>query len=103
MAALPDGALDGLRLALRLSSRSFDDEVRGLAEAAVADMLRVGVSEAYVAEFGPLVRRAVALYCKAGFGYDNSDAALLSQSYRQCVVDMLNSAANEAAEGGGGE
>ena len=98
--AYPDGFLAGLRLALRLSGDAFDAEVSDLADAAVADMLRVGVSRDYVAAFGPLVRRAVALYCKAGFGYDNSEAGRFSDAYRGCVVDMLNSAANEAAGGG---
>lgn len=99
--ACPNDLTDGLRLALRLSGHAFDEEVAGLADAAVADMLRAGVSEAYVSEFGPLVRRAVALYCKAGFGYDNADAALFDRSYRQCVTDMLNGPANEAASAQG--
>lgn len=99
--AWPNDMLPDLRLALRVASEDFDGEIQMLAESAIADMLRVGVSEDYVEEYGPRVRNAVYCYVKANFGFDNQDAARLDASYRQIVVDMLNSDANAAAGGGG--
>lgn len=86
-----------MRSALRVSGTGFDSEIESLASAALADMLRVGVSRDYVAAFGPLVRQAVACYCKSRFGFDNEDAPRFESCYRQAVVDMLNSAENSAA------
>lgn len=94
----PPGLLTEIKHVLRVTSTAFDGEVSLLADAAIADMMRAGVSEACVGEMGPLVKQAVCLYCKANFGFDNEDAARLQESYRQTVVDLLNSGANEAAQ-----
>lgn len=94
---VPPDLLAEVKRVLRVTSAAFDGEVGMLAGAAVADMVRAGVSEACVCAMGPLVRQAVCLYCKANFGFDNEEAARLQGSYRQTVVDLLNSDANEAA------
>lgn len=84
--------LDDMKVALRVSGDAFDGEVAALIAAAEADLVRVGVPDAYVREEGPLVRQAVACYCKARFGFDNDEAPRLEASYRQMAVDMANSA-----------
>lgn len=94
----PPGLLTEIKRVLRVTSSAFDGEVGMLADAAIADMTRAGVSESCVGEMGPLVRQAVCLYCKANFGFDNDEAARLQESYRQTVVDLLNSDANGAAQ-----
>ena len=81
-----------LKVALRVSSDAMDAEVWALAEAAAADMERVGIPRSYIDECGPLVRQAVACFCKARFGGDNPDAERFEQTYRQCVCDLMNSA-----------
>ena len=95
--------LDDMKLVLRVSTDAYDSEVNLLIEAAKADMLRVGVLPDMVnppvgEDEAPLVIQAIACYCKAHFGYDNSEAARFERSYRQTVTDLLNSSANIAAE-----
>lgn len=89
-----------MKLVLRVSGTALDSEVDMLIAAALADMARVGIRAELLEEgsMSPLVKQAVACYCKANFGFDNDEAERLDSSYRQCVADLLNSTANEAAE-----
>lgn len=91
--------IDEIKLILRISNDAYNDEIEMLINAAQADMLRVGVEEAYVnaPKDNPLVKHAIACYCKANFGYDETDATRFDASYRQLVADMLNSKRNIAA------
>ena len=91
--------LDDARLALRVSSEVFDDEISDLIDAAMSDMVRVGIEEDFVRDpdTHPLVKRAVMCYCKAHFGFDNDQAAFFNESYRQVVCDLLHSEHNIAA------
>lgn len=93
---------DEVKAALRLSSDDFDAEVDALIAAAKRDMARVGVPDALI-EGDALSKMAVVLFCKSRFGYDNSEAPRFEESYRQTVVDMLNSPTSYAPEGGGDE
>lgn len=77
--------LDDVKLALRVSSSAFDAEIKDLIEAAKADLKLSGVAEAKAEdENDPLIKRAIIVYCKAHFGYDNSEAERFHWSY-----DML--------------
>lgn len=77
--------LDDVKMALRITSSAFDNEIEGLIEAAKADLRLSGVTDAKVKDDGdPLIRRAIVVYCKANFGYDNPEAERFQQSY-----DML--------------
>ena len=58
--------LDAVKLALRIVTDDFNDELQDLIEAALADMAIAGVT--YLSECDPLVRRAVITYCKMHFG-----------------------------------
>ena len=83
---------DDIKIVLRVSTDALDPEVRMLINAARADMVRVGIDEDRVEdESDPLVKQAVACWCKGHFGFDNPDAEFYDRSYRQCVADMLNS------------
>lgn len=86
--------LDEVKVALRVTSPMYDNEVGMLISAAMADMSRVGVPEVILtgdADMDPLAKMAVVLYCKAHFGFDNPQAELFQDSYRHVVTDMLNS------------
>ena len=87
---------DDAKRALHIATDYYDDEVRGLVDAAVADMRRVGVRDELLhpSDPDPLVRAATCSYCKANFGYDNPEADRFMQSYRETVVSLLNSDAN---------
>jgi hypothetical protein len=85
--------LDDVKVALRVTSDAMDVEVQALVDSALADMRRAGVDEALLAEdtMHPLVRTAVMLYCKAGFGYDNSEADRFMRSYKDTLATVMNS------------
>ena len=96
--------LDDMKLAVRIKSDAYDDELNMLIDAARADMLRCGVRRELVCPSDseavhPLVRMAIYCYCKAHYGYDNDEASRFGVSYRSTVIDLLNSEANVAARG----
>ena len=77
--------LDDVKTALRVSGTSLDTEIQDLIEAAKADLQLSGVHPDKAKDDGdPLIRRAIVVYCKAHFGYDNPEAERFQQSY-----DML--------------
>ena len=77
--------IDDVKLELRITSSAFDSEIEGLIEAAKADLKLSGVADEKVKDDGdPLIRRAIIVYCKAHFGFDNPEAERFAKSY-----DML--------------
>ena len=58
--------LEKVRLALRITTTAFDEEIQDLSVAALADLGIAGVSNED--ESDPLIIRAVVTYCKANFG-----------------------------------
>lgn len=73
--------LDAVKKRLRISSSAFDDEVQDLIDAAKADLVLSGVEETKIIDTDPLIKRAVVVYCKAHFGWNNPDADRLQRSY----------------------
>lgn len=97
--------LDKVKLALRLSGTALDGEVSDLINAAIADLRLVGIN--IPAEAGsssktlgdPLLDRAVVLYAKAEFGF-NDDAERYrnaAERYRN-AYDYLKCALSLAAD-----
>lgn len=94
--------LPQVKVVLRAKNEVFDPEVTTLIASAVGDMLRCGVSRGVFRQDSEFYHEAIAAvhcYCKAHFGMDNPNAEMdfFAQSYRQHVIDLLNSAANTAA------
>lgn len=89
--------IDDMKVRLRVTTDAFDSEIDAIIKAAKADMVRVGVDPDYVDEEGPLVTEAIACLCKSRFGYDNTEAAKFEESYRQAVIDLMNSSHNVMA------
>jgi len=90
--------LDEMRMRVRVTSTATDEEIDGEIYAAIADMRRVGIKEHLLnAETpNPLVKHAIALYCKAYYGYDNAnERPQFIAAYERTVCDLLNSKANE--------
>lgn len=58
--------LEKVRTALRIKTRSLDNEIEDLIAAALADLKIAGVTN--TDENDPLIIRAVITYCKANFG-----------------------------------
>lgn len=80
---------DEVKTSLRISAAqtAFDGEVEGLIAAARHDLMLSGVSSPKAHDDDdPLIKRAIIVYAKAHFGYDNPDAERLLRAY-----DLLKS------------
>lgn len=74
--------LELVKKALRISNPAFDDEIEGMIAAARADLVLAGVNVAIASlDTDALINRAIIIYCKAEFGYDNPDADRFRKSY----------------------
>lgn len=71
--------LSAVKLALRITSNCFDSELAVLINACKLDLKLAGV--AVIEESDPLILRAVTLYAKANFGYDNTECEKFQKSY----------------------
>ncbi len=77
--------LDDVKIALRINNTAFDGEITDLIAAAKSDLILSGIIAAKANDdTDPLIKRALIVYCKANFGWNNPDAEKLQQSY-----DML--------------
>jgi hypothetical protein len=50
---------------------NMDDEVYDLIEAAKADLQLSGVLSTKIVDTDPLIKRAILVYCKSNFGYED--------------------------------
>lgn len=71
--------LENVKKALRVTSSAFDEEVKELIESAKLDLKIAGITVSDSPD--ALVRRAITIYCKVNFGYDNPDADRFQDSY----------------------
>lgn len=71
--------LDKVKDALRVSGEALDEEIQDLIDAAKADLRLSGITKN---EDDPLILRAITIYCKAHFGYEEpAQAELFMKSY----------------------
>lgn len=64
--------LENIKKSLRITNSAFDSEIQDLIDSALTDLKISGVVNQV--ETDPLIIRAVTIYCKAHFGYnDNSE------------------------------
>lgn len=74
--------LQDIKDSLRVSGDDLDAEILDLIESAKADLILSGVHKDKVKDNDPLIKRAVTVYCKAHFGYDDPKIAeRFEQSY----------------------
>lgn len=76
--------LSSIKQSLRIGTgtTAFDEEIGDLIAAAQHDLKLSGVlAEKADSEEDPLIRRAVTVYVKGNFGFDNPDAVRLNESY----------------------
>lgn len=67
--------LQDVKNVLRVNGEDLDMEILDLIEAAKADLVLSGLHKDRVIETDPLIKRAIILYCKAHFGYDDPKVA----------------------------
>ena len=74
-------------------------ELQELIESAKMDLSMSGIrGEALISPYDPIIVRAISLYTKANFGFDNPDSDKLMNSYRSLEVHLAIS-----SEYGGGK
>ncbi len=84
--------LQDIKDALRVSGTSLDTEIQDLIDAAKADLQLSGVHPSKIIDTDPLIKRAVVVYCKAHFGWDNPEADRFAQSYTMLKQHLTLSA-----------
>lgn len=72
--------LNNIKDVLRVSGDDLNTEIQDLINSAKADLVLSGVHKAKVKDDDPLIKRAVVLYTKAHFGYDD---VKLSERFEQ--------------------
>lgn len=77
--------LDAVKMALRIVTCAFDNELTDLIAAALADMRLAGIVNKNTED--PLVRRAVITYCRMNFGQPD-DYDRLKRSYDEQKAQM---------------
>ena len=77
---------DDVKVHLRLVSTSTDTEVDDLIASAKKDLEISGVDAMSIDDTDPLIKRAIVLYCKANYGYNNVESDRFRASY-----DLLKS------------
>lgn len=80
-----DEILCAVRLALRVTTYAFDNEILGLINASLYDLERAGVVNKDTSD--PLVRQAVITYCRLHFGQPD-DYDRLKKSYDEQKAQM---------------
>lgn len=71
--------IDDVKKVLRISNTAYDTEVTDLIAAAKSDLSLAGVYKTM--ETDSLIKRAISIYVKANFGYNNPDAERLLAAY----------------------
>ena len=77
--------LNKIRDRVRENGTALDDEILDLIEAAKADLILAGVHKDKVIEEDPLINRAITVYCKANFGYEDPK---LSERFQESYVSL---------------
>lgn len=80
--------IDDVKLALRVSGTASNTEITDLIAAADADLTLSGI---IVDQTDTLIKRAITLYCKAQYGYDNPEADRFMQSYDMLKAHLATS------------
>ena len=81
--------LEDIKNLLRITSNDFDDEIMEMIAECKADLLLSGLQTAKVVETDDLIRRAIKLYCKTHFGYQNPDFDRNLASYQSLKSHLM--------------
>lgn len=82
--------IDDAKKELRISNTAHDTEVTDLIASAKKDLEFTAIDASKIVESDPLIKRAIILYCKANFGYDNPDAPRFQASYDALKITLAN-------------
>lgn len=93
--------LDACRAALRIPAfcNDFDEEIADVIDAARAELVAGGVSEAKANDDSDgRVRLAIKVYVKANFGMDNPDAERFMKSFDAMLTSMSGDSAYNGSD-----
>lgn len=77
--------LQDIKNSLRVSGTDLDTEIQDLIDAAKSDLILSGVHQDKVKDNDPLIKRAITVYCKANFGYDDPK---LSERFQESYTSL---------------
>lgn len=80
--------LNRVKMALRITTNAFDDEITGLINSALGDLGLVGISQASLNSADELVTTAIITYVKLHFG-EPSDPDRLKKSYDEQKAQLI--------------
>lgn len=83
------GMLEKVKLALRISTNTFDSEIMELIQAAQDDLSLAGVVLPEGWENDSLINMAITIFCKANFGIANADSSKYQRSYTMLKTRLL--------------
>lgn len=82
--------LDDVKSQLRISGTAYDTEISKLISAASTDLILSGVSP-FIDSTDVMIERAITVYCKAHFGYNNPEAPRFLESYNEIKKQLVSS------------
>lgn len=91
--------LQTVKDSLRITGTDLNIEIQDLIEAGQADLILSGVLESKIIETDPLIKRAIIVYCKANFGYEDPKYADRFQESYISLKHHLTLSAEYTTEG----
>lgn len=87
--------IDKVKVACRVTSTAYDDELTDLISAGLKDLGIVDIDETLLTNTpGPLIQRAIITYCKMNFGYlDVEQYQKFKASYDEQKAQLLMNSA----------
>lgn len=75
--------LNDIRNDLRINHNELDSEIKDLIDTSIDDLKSSGIASSYFNEdkLRPMLKMAVVTFCKAHFGFDNSDSLKYQETY----------------------
>ena len=84
--------LDKVKMALRIKTSAFDEELEGIIAAAETDLRLIGIKTTNDEEntmTDPLIQRAIILYAKANFGFfEESEKYQKAYDNLRCALSL---------------
>lgn len=77
--------LEAVKDALRVNGDNLDDEIEDLIDAVKADLVLSGIHKDRLDITDPLIKRAVVVYCKAHFGYEDVN---MSERFERAYISL---------------
>lgn len=78
--------LEKVKLSLRINNNAFDEEINSLIKSCKKELELVGIAPSILNSNDTMILQAITLYCKAHFGFDNSEAERYMKSYESLKI-----------------